>query len=309
MRLPISPEPFVVPNDRDMVPSERRLFVRTHRTCVLGYGRLHDGPAMSVVYYVPTDEDELLVSTTAGRAKARAVIRNAKISLCVLDERWPFAASAGLRRRGDRSRPGTRRRRPDGCGRPPVRPGAKRRDATRSSSRWPTKRTASCCAVALTRPLPSRDPPRWGTSPSPQASPAPCGGMHRIRIDLRREREVAAEGDVVPADSSPQADAGQLGALGDQTAGTVPDEADLVHAPPSISWARSGILTGPGAGGPGRRQSARAWEPNRCTRRRKWPGGRRRPRRAASSGRRPRRRAGPATLAARPGRRGPLREP
>jgi PPOX class probable F420-dependent enzyme len=89
--LPISPEPFVAPTDRDMLPSERRLFVRTHRTCVLGYGRLHDGPAMSVVYYVPTDEDELLVSTTAGRAKARAVLRNPKVSLCVLDERWPFA--------------------------------------------------------------------------------------------------------------------------------------------------------------------------------------------------------------------------
>ena len=74
-----------------MLPSERRLFVRTHRTCVLGYERLHDGPAMSVVYYVPTDDDELLVSTTAGRAKARAVVRNPKISLCVLDERWPFA--------------------------------------------------------------------------------------------------------------------------------------------------------------------------------------------------------------------------
>jgi hypothetical protein len=30
--LPISPEPFVVPTDRDILPSERRLFVRTHRT-------------------------------------------------------------------------------------------------------------------------------------------------------------------------------------------------------------------------------------------------------------------------------------
>jgi hypothetical protein len=46
---------------------------------------------MSVVYYVPTDTDELLVSTKAGRAKARAVARNPKVSLCVLDERWPFA--------------------------------------------------------------------------------------------------------------------------------------------------------------------------------------------------------------------------
>jgi len=90
MLLPIAPEPFSAPSDRDMLPSERRLFVRSHRTCVLGYGRLRDGPAMSVVYYVPTDEDELLVSTTAGRAKARAIARNPKISLCVLDERWPF---------------------------------------------------------------------------------------------------------------------------------------------------------------------------------------------------------------------------
>jgi len=89
--LPISHEPFVVPSDRRMLPSERRLFVRTHRTCVLGYGRLRDGPAMSVVYYVPTDEDELVVSTTAGRAKVRAVLRNPKVSLCVLGERWPFA--------------------------------------------------------------------------------------------------------------------------------------------------------------------------------------------------------------------------
>jgi PPOX class probable F420-dependent enzyme len=91
MLSPITPEPFSAPTDRDMLPSERRLFVRTHRTCVLGYQRLHDGPAMSVVYYVPTDADELLVSTTAGRAKARVVVRNPKISLCVLDERWPFA--------------------------------------------------------------------------------------------------------------------------------------------------------------------------------------------------------------------------
>jgi hypothetical protein len=46
---------------------------------------------MSVVYYVPTDTDELLVSTMAGRAKAQAVARDAKVSLCVLDETWPFA--------------------------------------------------------------------------------------------------------------------------------------------------------------------------------------------------------------------------
>jgi PPOX class probable F420-dependent enzyme len=89
--LPMAPEPFTATTDRDMLPSERRTFVRTHRTCIFGYGRRVDGPAMSVVYYVPTDEDELLVSTMAGRSKARAVVRNPKISLCVLDERWPFS--------------------------------------------------------------------------------------------------------------------------------------------------------------------------------------------------------------------------
>ena len=46
---------------------------------------------MSIVYYIPTDEDELLVSTMRGRAKAKAVARSGKVSLCVLDERWPFA--------------------------------------------------------------------------------------------------------------------------------------------------------------------------------------------------------------------------
>lgn len=91
MLLPLATEPFTAPTDRDMQPSERREFVRTHRTCVFGYGRRSDGPAMSVVYYVPTDGDDLLVSTMAPRGKARAVARDGKVSLCVLDERWPFA--------------------------------------------------------------------------------------------------------------------------------------------------------------------------------------------------------------------------
>jgi PPOX class probable F420-dependent enzyme len=89
--LPLASDPFIPPTDRDMLPSERRQFVHTHRTCVFGYGRRDDGPAMSVVYYVPTDDDELFVSTMAGRSKARAATRDQKVSLCVLDERWPFA--------------------------------------------------------------------------------------------------------------------------------------------------------------------------------------------------------------------------
>ena len=91
MLLPLAPEPFTVPTDRDPLPTERREFVRTHRTCIFGYGRKSDGPAMSVVYYIPTDDDELLVSTMGGRSKARVVAGNPKVSLCVLDERWPFA--------------------------------------------------------------------------------------------------------------------------------------------------------------------------------------------------------------------------
>ncbi len=90
MLLPLADEPFTAPADRDMYPSERREFVRTHRTCVFGYRRRHDGPSMSVVYYIPTDSDDLLVSTIAGRGKARVVQRDGKVSLCVLDERWPF---------------------------------------------------------------------------------------------------------------------------------------------------------------------------------------------------------------------------
>jgi hypothetical protein len=89
--LPMSKEPFQAPTDRDMLPSERRLFVRTHRTCIFGYGRRSDGPAMSVVYYVPAENGDLPVATMGERAKAKAVARHGKVSLCVLDETWPFA--------------------------------------------------------------------------------------------------------------------------------------------------------------------------------------------------------------------------
>jgi len=67
---------------------ERRQFVRQHRTCVLGYARQEHGPAMTVVYYV-TDGDDLLVSTMAARSKAKAIDRDPRVSLCVLDENWP----------------------------------------------------------------------------------------------------------------------------------------------------------------------------------------------------------------------------
>ena len=44
---------------------------------------------MTIVYYV-VDGDDILVSTMAGRGKAKAVARDPRVSLCVLDEKWPM---------------------------------------------------------------------------------------------------------------------------------------------------------------------------------------------------------------------------
>ena len=71
-----------------MTPEARRQFVREHRTAIFGYNRTRHGPAMTVVYYV-MDGDDILVSTMSDRQKAKAVARNGKVSLCVLDEQWP----------------------------------------------------------------------------------------------------------------------------------------------------------------------------------------------------------------------------
>lgn len=72
-----------------MNQQERRQFVYEHRTCVFGYPRKEHGPAMTIVYYVLNGPDELLISTMAERAKARAVARDGRVSLCILDENWP----------------------------------------------------------------------------------------------------------------------------------------------------------------------------------------------------------------------------
>jgi hypothetical protein len=69
---------------------ERREFVRSHRTCVFGYNRREDGPAMTVVYYVMNGDDELLISTMEARSKAHVVGGGRKVSVCVLDEKWPL---------------------------------------------------------------------------------------------------------------------------------------------------------------------------------------------------------------------------
>jgi len=45
---------------------------------------------MTVVYYV-MDGDDMLISTMAAREKAKAVARDGRVSLCVLDEKWPLS--------------------------------------------------------------------------------------------------------------------------------------------------------------------------------------------------------------------------
>ena len=45
---------------------------------------------MTVVYYV-MDGDDLLISTMAGRNKPKAVDRDGRVSLCILDEQWPLS--------------------------------------------------------------------------------------------------------------------------------------------------------------------------------------------------------------------------
>ncbi len=72
----------------DLTAEERRQFVIDNKVCVYGYARQHDGPSMSVCYYV-MDGDDLLILTMQERAKAKAARRNSKASVCVLDMQLP----------------------------------------------------------------------------------------------------------------------------------------------------------------------------------------------------------------------------
>jgi hypothetical protein len=55
---------------------ERKAFVRAHRTCVFGYNRRHDGPSMSIVYYLMEGPDDLLIPPwqSARRRKRSAAV-------------------------------------------------------------------------------------------------------------------------------------------------------------------------------------------------------------------------------------------
>ncbi len=72
-----------------MTPEERKTFLSEHRLAIVGAERKDAPPQLSPVYYV-MDGDDLLISTTATRAKSKVIRRNARVSVCVLGEQLPF---------------------------------------------------------------------------------------------------------------------------------------------------------------------------------------------------------------------------
>lgn len=72
-----------------MISNEQRDFLQNNRLCIVGFDRRGKPPHMSPVYYA-MDGDEIVISTTASRYKAKAIKRNAQVSLCVLGEQPPF---------------------------------------------------------------------------------------------------------------------------------------------------------------------------------------------------------------------------
>ena len=72
-----------------MIPKERREFLEQHRLAIVGVPRRAGPPHMSPVYYV-VDGDDIVISTTASRFKARAIGKNPDVSLCVIGEQPPF---------------------------------------------------------------------------------------------------------------------------------------------------------------------------------------------------------------------------
>lgn len=72
-----------------MTPEERKQFLADHRLCIVGYARKSGSPAMTPVYYA-MDGDEIIISTTRSRAKAKAIARSPQVSVCVLGEQQPF---------------------------------------------------------------------------------------------------------------------------------------------------------------------------------------------------------------------------
>ena len=67
---------------------EEREFLKANRLVIVGMNRKAGPPHLTPVYCV-LDGDDLLMSTTASRLKAKAVWRNPDVSLCVIGEQPP----------------------------------------------------------------------------------------------------------------------------------------------------------------------------------------------------------------------------
>ena len=72
-----------------MTSEERREFLAQHRLAIVAAVRADGRPQLSPVYYA-MDGDDLLISTTATRAKAKVVRRDSRVSVCVIGEQPPF---------------------------------------------------------------------------------------------------------------------------------------------------------------------------------------------------------------------------
>ena len=72
-----------------MTPDERRQFLEAHRLAVLGVERGQKPPHLSPVYYL-MEGDDLLISVTKTRAKTKLIRRSGRLSLCILQEEFPF---------------------------------------------------------------------------------------------------------------------------------------------------------------------------------------------------------------------------
>ncbi len=72
-----------------MTPEERRKFLENHRLAVVGVEREGKAPHLTPVYYV-IDGDDLIVSITRSRVKAKLIEQAKRVTLLVLDEQFPF---------------------------------------------------------------------------------------------------------------------------------------------------------------------------------------------------------------------------
>jgi PPOX class probable F420-dependent enzyme len=71
-----------------MTPEERRAFLADNKFCIVAYARRAGPPAVTPVYYV-MDGDDLIISTTRARAKAKALAARPDVTICVIDDWTP----------------------------------------------------------------------------------------------------------------------------------------------------------------------------------------------------------------------------